>query len=193
MLQEYCYYHKQLLSHFGDDIEKHKFIEKSRCFKKVHESFCAFGDSSSWFWNYLDMEGETGWPPLCRQLLNTFSWMKILFWLKIHWNLFKRFQLRINQHWFREWLGAEQAINHYLNQWWFSLLTHICVPRPQWLKVIINWSCYMPPSHKYMNTIEVIWEYMSVIAIFMATINMKIIHVNVVVLNYPQVSNIRRT
>ena len=26
---------------------------------------------------------------------------------------------------------AEQATSHYLNQWWHSLLTHICVTRPQ--------------------------------------------------------------
>ena len=26
------------------------------------------------------------------------------------------------------------APSHYLNQWWLSLMTHICVTRPQWVK-----------------------------------------------------------
>ena len=29
------------------------------------------------------------------------------------------------------WLGADQATSHYLKQWWYSLLTYICVTRPQ--------------------------------------------------------------
>ena len=50
---------------------------------------------------------------------NAFSWMKILkFQLECHWNLFPRVQLIIFQHWFRQWLGADQATSHYLNQWW---------------------------------------------------------------------------
>ena len=34
----------------------------------------------------------------------------------------------------RSWLGADQATSHYLNQWWHSLKTHICVTRAQWVK-----------------------------------------------------------
>ena len=57
-------------------------------------------------------------------LSNTFSWMKIFeFRLKFHWSLFPRIQLTIFQHWFRLWLGADQATSHYLNQWW---LDHWC-------------------------------------------------------------------
>ena len=29
-------------------------------------------------------------------------------------------QLTIFHHWFRWWLGADQATSHYLNQWWFD-------------------------------------------------------------------------
>ena len=66
---------------------------------------------------------------------NALSWMKkYAIWFKIHWSLFLRFQLTIYQHWFGYWLGAEQATSHYLNQWWPSLLTDICVSRPQWLE-----------------------------------------------------------
>ena len=32
-------------------------------------------------------------------------------------------QLLINQHWSRQWFGAEQTTSHYRNQWWPSLLT----------------------------------------------------------------------
>ena len=50
---------------------------------------------------------------------SAFLWMKLLeFLLRFLWNLFLRVQLTIFQHWFRLWLGAVQATNHYLNQWW---------------------------------------------------------------------------
>ena len=40
-----------------------------------------------------------------------FSWMKnFVLWFKCHWSLFLGVQLAIIQHWFRYWLGAEQAI-----------------------------------------------------------------------------------
>ena len=52
--------------------------------------------------------------------------------LRFHWSLFIRIQLRIFQLWFRYSFGTEQATNHYLNQSWHSLLTHIFVTRPQW-------------------------------------------------------------
>ena len=74
---------------------------------------------------------------------NAFSWMKMLeYRLKFQWNLFLRVQLTIFQHWFRLWLGAGQATSHYLNQWWSSLLTHICVSRPQWVNY--SWSSISP-------------------------------------------------
>ena len=48
-----------------------------------------------------------------------FSAMKIAaFWLNFHWNMFARVQLTIIEHWFRLWLGVDQATSHYLNQWW---------------------------------------------------------------------------
>ena len=65
---------------------------------------------------------------------NAFSWMNMYeFRLKFHWNLFLRVQLTISQHWCRWWLGPSQATSHYLNPWWYSLLTHICVTWPQWV------------------------------------------------------------
>ena len=68
---------------------------------------------------------------------NAISWMKIFeFRLKFHWSLFLKVQLTIFQHWFRQWLGAEQATSHYLNQWWPSSTTHICVTQPQWVNIL---------------------------------------------------------
>ena len=33
----------------------------------------------------------------------------------------------------RKWLGANQVLSHYLNQWWYSLMTHTCVTWLQWV------------------------------------------------------------
>ena len=62
------------------------------------------------------------------------------FWLRFQKSLFQRVQSTINQHWFRLWVGAKPglATSHYLNQWWSSLLMHICVTRPQWVKCWIT-------------------------------------------------------
>ena len=50
------------------------------------------------------------------------SWTKMReFRLIFHWILFPMVQLTLLQHWFRKWLGAEQAISHYLNK---SCLNH---------------------------------------------------------------------
>ena len=49
-------------------------------------------------------------------ILSTFSGMKMYdFQLKFHWQLFPRVQSMIFQHWFRQRLGTDQAISHYLN------------------------------------------------------------------------------
>ena len=61
---------------------------------------------------------------------NAFSLMKMYeFRLKIHWNLCQYSSIGSDNG-----FGADQATSHYLNQWWYSLLTHICVTRPQWVK-----------------------------------------------------------
>ena len=50
-------------------------------------------------------------------LSNAFSWMKIfVFWVEFHWSLLPRVQLIITQHYFRWWLGGQQATSHYLSQ-----------------------------------------------------------------------------
>ena len=67
----------------------------------------------------------------------TISWMKsFIFRFEFHWSLFLRVQLTIFRHWFRWWLGADQATSHYLNQCWPSSLTHIhvCCTRGRWVK-----------------------------------------------------------
>ena len=50
-----------------------------------------------------------------------FSWIKMYeFRIRFHWNSFLSVKLIIFQHWFRYWLGADQATSHYLNQWWLA-------------------------------------------------------------------------
>ena len=51
-----------------------------------------------------------------------------------HWNRFSGIQFVQSHYWFRYWVCVEHAISHYLNQYWLSLLTHIYVSRPQWVK-----------------------------------------------------------
>ena len=62
------------------------------------------------------------------------------FWfpMKFHRNMFHMVQLTIWQHWFRWWLGAEQASSHYLKQCWCVLLTLIFATRPQWVNGLMN-------------------------------------------------------
>ena len=68
---------------------------------------------------------------------SAFSWMKMFeFQLKFHWSLFLRFQLTIFQHWFRKWLGADQATSHYLNQWW---LVYWCIYASLGLNELMAW------------------------------------------------------
>ena len=78
--------------------------------------------------------------------LNTVFSMKMLeFRLRLHWSLFLGAQSTMFQHWFRKWLGAGLAASHYLNQWWSSLLTHICghAATMSWVAqpAVNNWSC----------------------------------------------------
>ena len=86
---------------------------------------------------------------------NAFSWMKMYeFRLRFHWNLFPGIQLTIFQHWFRWWLGADQATSHYLNQWW---LFYWCIYASLGLNelrflIIVNMSfCSMFPKWVRMS------------------------------------------
>ena len=75
--------------------------------------------------NKSQMDGTElcwGWDKMAaifqKTFSNTFSWMKIYeFQLRFHWSLFLRVKLTIFKHWFRLWLGADQATSHHLNQW----------------------------------------------------------------------------
>ena len=60
-----------------------------------------------------------------------FFLMKIYeFRLVFHWSVYLRVQLTIFQLWFREWPGDKPFSEPIM----VSLLTHICVTRPQWVK-----------------------------------------------------------
>ena len=64
----------------------------------------------------LSYWGKDKMPAILQTIYsNAFHWMLIaLFWLEFHWSLFLRFQI---------------TTNHYLKQWWYSLLTHMCATR----------------------------------------------------------------
>ena len=58
----------------------------------------------------------------------------IVFWLKCPQNLFPWVQLAISQYmyWFRVWIVSKPGDNHYLNQWWPSLLMHYGRQEPKY-------------------------------------------------------------
>ena len=68
------------------------------------------------------------------------------------------------QHWFRKWLDADQATGHYLDQWWPSLLTHMCITQPQWVNTwrweqdghyqSESWLGMQPPTRRPDNVTE---------------------------------------
>ena len=63
-------------------------------------------------------------------ILHSLPCMRIVvFGFKFHWNMIPMVQLK-SHHWFRWWSGTDQATNHYLNQWWPSLLMYICTTWP---------------------------------------------------------------
>ena len=58
---------------------------------------------------------------------NYFLFMKITSSIEISVKFTPRvWLLTISNYWLRWWLGAEQATSHYLNQWWSSILMHMC-------------------------------------------------------------------
>ena len=67
---------------------------------------------------------------------NAFTWMEsFAFRLKFYWSLLPSVQLTISPCWFRQWLGAELATIHYLNQCLPSSLTPICGARGRWVNL----------------------------------------------------------
>ena len=78
---------------------------------------------------HIHVKYEYRIPFMIWKLQTTFSnvsSMKVLeFRLQFHWSLFPRVLLIVSQHWFRYWIGAEQARSHHPNQSWPSSPTHI--------------------------------------------------------------------
>ena len=61
-------------------------------------------------------------------------------WFEFHWSLFIRVQLTISQHWFRWWLGADQATSLYLNQCRPIPLRiyNVCDTTLPWVNLVVN-------------------------------------------------------
>ena len=67
---------------------------------------------------------------------------------KFHWTPYSRVHLTVLQHWFRWWLGADQATSHYLNHWWIDY-RRIYVIRPQW----VSDYAYISTYHTTLGTL----------------------------------------
>ena len=66
-----------------------------------------------------DLLTQWGGHKMAAIFQTTFSYMKMYeFRLRFHWSVFPRVKFTIFHHWFRWWLGDDQATSHYLNQWW---------------------------------------------------------------------------
>ena len=66
---------------------------------------------------------------------NAFSWMKMHeFRVRLHWSLFPRAQLTIFQHLVQIMAWRRPDDKTLSEPMMVSLLTHICVTRPQWVK-----------------------------------------------------------
>ena len=80
-------------------------------------------------------EAKTKRPAFCWQYfeMDFLVWKLLYFDSNFTLNLFSKIQLTMSQHCFRLWLVTKQMTSHCLNQWWLSLLMHICVTHPQWV------------------------------------------------------------
>ena len=89
-----------------------------------------------------------------------FSWIKIfLCWLELDGNLITRSQSTILRHGLRLWLGAEQITNHYQNQWSLTLLTHMLVSLPHWVKHFFSYDiCDFYHNTLYLWVCVHIWN-----------------------------------
>ena len=102
----------------------------------LHHSFME--QKCSIWWTLVPENCSKTQPECCEQNLMFTHWGRDI--------LFLRFRLTLNQHWFRQWLGAVQATSHYLNQCCRNVSQYICVTRPQWVKrslsadsIILTW------------------------------------------------------
>ena len=90
---------------------------------------------------------------------NAFSWMKMYkFRWEFHWSLFPGFQLTIFQHWFRYWLGADQATSHYLKQCWlvyWCIYASLALNELKYLWVIQHWGVSSCLRHEDIITSHV--------------------------------------
>ena len=84
---------------------------------------------------------------------NAFSWKKMdEFHIRFNKNLFLMIQLATFQHWFRQCLGADQA----MNQWW---LVYWRIYVPLGLNVLIAVASYLPNFIKiYWKTLTKTWN-----------------------------------
>ena len=74
-----------------------------------------FADQLLYFFNSL--RPRQNWHHLADDIFK-YGMEMYEFRLRFHWSLFLMAQLIKFQHWFRKWLGADQATSHYPDRWW---------------------------------------------------------------------------
>ena len=84
----------------------------------------------------LHIQAGTKWPPFPRWHFQVY----FLEWkfMNFKWNFTEICSLGSNWQYGsiaadNVLAGAEAATSHYLKQWWYVLLKHICITRPQWV------------------------------------------------------------
>ena len=87
---------------------------------------------------------------------DAFSWLKgFVLWSKFHWSLFPNVQLTINQHWFRQWVGAEMINCPSENNLEGPCISVLCLPPVShlqqllvlWCAQAITWIMNTAPDH----------------------------------------------
>ena len=84
---------------------------------------------------------------------NSFNFMKMLvFWFKSSLKFIPEGPIKIFQHWFRWWIGADQVTSHHFDQWWPGLQNYVWVTQSQWVNSL--WPCNTVCCHRSGSTLN---------------------------------------
>ena len=95
---------------------------------------CFEHTGAAWYFS-LTPWGQDVMTTILQMFRNIYTFFNKKIWIliKISLKIFPTVKLKIFRYWFGKWNGTDQPPSHCLNQWWSSLLKHICVTRPQWV------------------------------------------------------------
>ena len=82
---------------------------------------------------YINMWDKTKWLNFCwwKCQQQFFLINIVVFSIKLHWSVFPRSDWQWKHHGFGQWLGAQQVQSHFLNKWWHSAVTQLCIIKTQ--------------------------------------------------------------